>query len=73
MNPYDPPELSEHDPNANASPRRRLWPLLMLNVAFVLCAILVVALPGLGTWLVVSVLVTASIGGWALAKNLYER
>ena len=58
MNPYTPTEINstesqavEEDPSPRKTPR--LWPLMLLNLAFLLSAILVVVLPGLGSWLFV--------------------
>ena len=79
MNPYAPSEIDPNESEAdeeNAIRREalpRLWPLMPLNLAFVLSAILVVVLPGLSTWLLVSVLIVCSIGGWTLALSLRQQ
>ncbi|MGB7347653.1 MAG: hypothetical protein WBD20_25745 [Pirellulaceae bacterium] len=72
MNPYDPPEPIESPSEASKAQRPRLWPLLLLNVAFLLSAVLVVVLPNLRNWLVASILIYLSIGGWTLAKHLQQ-
>ena len=73
MNPYAPTETKpEEEQPLPAAATRSLWPLLLLNIAFLLCAVSVVILPGLGTWLLVSVLIVFSIGGWSLARSLRQ-
>ena len=76
MNPYAPTEIKSTEADDEDAVENktspRLWPLMLLNVAFMLCTILVVALPGLGSWLLVSVLVVCSIGGWTLALSLQQ-
>ncbi|QDT08446.1 hypothetical protein [Planctomycetes bacterium K23_9] len=70
MNPYEPPETRESSPKPRA--KWKTWPLIFMNLAFLLSAGLVVALPNRLSWLGVSVLICLSIGGWALAKNLQQ-
>ena len=73
MNPYSPSQPTGDDENAVSAQSRPLWPLLLMNLAFLLCAVLVVVLPGLGSWMLVSVLVMFSIGGWTLARSLMQQ
>ena len=71
MNPYapsDPPNETE----TPEKPARRFWPPLALNIAFLLCIIAAIVLPGLISWGVVSLLTVLSVGGWALSKSMQQ-
>lgn len=73
MNPYSPSETNTGEEERNSENPTPVWPLLLLNLAFLMCAVLVVVLPGLGRWMLVSVLIVFSIGGWALARSLRQQ
>lgn len=72
MNPYDPPQTIDSQTESNKPARLRLWPLLLMNAAFLISAGLIVLLPSLRHWLIVSSLICLSFGGWTLAKTLQD-
>lgn len=70
LNPYDPPKQQSAGTGPQTAPVPRVWPLLLMNLVFFVCGVLIVVLPELQIWMLVSVLIVFSVGGWSLARSL---